>query len=62
MLYAMTLDQVKKHFGTIKAAAQSIGCHRNTLLYWQAQGVIPWRRQLEIERATNGALRAVKPR
>jgi len=55
----MTLDQIRRHFGTFKSASQKLGYHRNTFRHWRTNGV-PWNRQLEIERQTLGVLRATK--
>ena len=53
----MTLDDLKTHYGSIPAAARALGLVRQAVYQWRRTG-IPALRQLQIEIATSGELRA----
>jgi len=53
----MTYQELIEHFGFQAKAAREIGLRPPSISVWQKKG-IPGRRQLEIERLTNGALQA----
>lgn len=52
----MTKDQAIKHFGTQVKLAAAIGCKQHTVSGWGE--FPPDTRQLQIERASGGALKA----
>lgn len=54
----MTREQIIKHFGSIKNAAESLGYTRFAIWKWRKG--IPLRTQLVIEKITDGALKAAR--
>ena len=55
----MKYEQVLKHWGSQAEIARKLGLRQPSVWGWQAKG-IPALRQLQIERLTEGALRADK--
>lgn len=56
---SMTYDQVVKHFGSEAEAARVLLVPQTTINAWSQNGIPLWR-QLNIEAATDGKLRAAK--
>lgn len=54
----MTLEEIYKYYGSAKACARELGVAKNTPLHWKSIGYIPMKRQIEIEKLTNGMLKA----
>jgi DNA-binding transcriptional regulator YdaS (Cro superfamily) len=54
------IDRITEHFGSAYKAAQAIGATHQQYYYWQSKGRIPFKRGNDIERATNGAIKAVE--
>lgn len=54
----MTPQDVISHFGSQVATADALGLSQPSVSDWVRAGYVPWLRQLDIERQTNGALRA----
>ena len=54
----MTPHDVISHYGTQAAAADALDLSQPSISDWVRAGSVPWLRQLDIERMTNGALRA----
>lgn len=48
--------------GNVTHAARACGVSRVLMHIWIRQGFIPWRRDLHIEQATNGAVTAAEVR
>lgn len=57
----MTPRDVRNYFGTWVIAMEKLHMENYAYNYWVKVGYIPYRRQLVIERLTNGALKASKP-
>ena len=55
---SMTLEQVRKHFGSYAEAARKIGISRGGIAQWHTFGYVPRFRQLQIEKITRGRLKA----
>ncbi len=53
------LLEVWDYYGSKSATARALGVDRSTVSTWVAHGEIPARRGVEIERETQGAIRAV---
>lgn len=56
----MTYDQVLSFYGNVTAICAGLSVSRQTPYNWKARG-IPVEAQIEIEVATNGALKAALP-
>lgn len=56
----MTPSQVVKHFGSVRAAARSLGLSRTAIQNWKRKGFVPKRTQAWIQLETGGALKASK--
>jgi predicted GIY-YIG superfamily endonuclease len=56
----MTPRQVIKHFGSIQAAARSLGITTQAIYNWQKANRVPPRTQAWIQLETGGALKASK--
>lgn len=56
----MTPNQVVKHFGSVRAAARSLGLSRTAIQNWRRKGGVPKRTQAWIQLETGGALKASK--
>lgn len=56
----MTFDQIKSHFGSITGVCRGLNVARQTVYLWKKNG-IKLERQVMIEVATNGALKADLP-
>jgi|SRR5712675_113278 len=54
----MTTDEIHAYFGSIRKAIKAIGLTRTSFYYWISQGKVPYERQKEYEKLTNGALKA----
>jgi DNA-binding transcriptional regulator YdaS (Cro superfamily) len=54
----MTPAQVIKFFGGVGAAARGLGISQPAVSVWKRKGRIPRLRQLDIEKKTDGKLRA----
>lgn len=54
----MTVDDIKKYFGSVVKAAEAIGVKPITIWMWVSRDSIPYSRQLEIEKISKGTLRA----
>jgi hypothetical protein len=54
----MTVEDVKKYFGSTYKFAMITGMGHSNILYWAKKGFIPLLSQLRIERATDGKLKA----
>jgi len=54
----MTPSQVVKHFGGQRAAARELEVTQPSVWGWVRDRKIPYLRQLDIERRTNGKLKA----
>lgn len=54
----MTPDQVIKHYGSERAAAQALQLTRQAVNHWKRHNLIPVRTQALIQLITNGALKA----
>jgi hypothetical protein len=54
----MTPQQLIAHYGTQVAAAEALGTRQSTVSDWCRKGWIPVARQILIETATRGELRA----
>lgn len=57
----MTYQDVIAHFGSQGAAARALGLKQPSVWAWKVNG-IPELRQLDIERKTNGKLKADAPK
>ena len=55
----MTFDDLVVEFGTVAKAASALGFTRQTIYDWRSRG-IPAERQLEVQKATKGKLKADK--
>jgi hypothetical protein len=53
----MTFDDLVGFFGTVASGAKAIGCSRQTMYDWRANG-IPEDWQLEIQKMTKRGLKA----
>jgi len=51
----MRTDTAIQHFGSQAALARALGISQPSVAGWGAK--VPWRRQLQLERLTNGALK-----
>ena len=56
----MTLEQIRKHFGSYAEAARKIGITRGGIAQWKTFGFVPRFRQLQVEKLTGGKLQADK--
>ena len=54
------IDRITDHFGSAYRAAKEIGTTHQQYYYWQSKGKIPFKRGKDIERATNGAIKAME--
>ena len=54
----MTPEQVIKHYGSERAAADALKMTRQIINYWKLRKSIPLRTQAFIQLKTNGALKA----
>ncbi len=54
----MTPQEVKEHFGGVRAASKAIGLNRMTIYQWIKKNHVPQLRQYQIERLTNKKLKA----
>jgi hypothetical protein len=54
------IDRITAHFGSAYKAAQAIGATHQQYYYWQSKGRIPYKRGKDIEKATNGAIKAIE--
>jgi len=54
----MTPAQVIKFFGGVGAAARALGIKQPSVSVWRRKGRIPRLRQLDIEKKTDGKLKA----
>ena len=54
----MTVTQVIKFFGGVHATARALNLAQPSVSRWRKNKVIPYLRQLDIERRTNGKLKA----
>ncbi len=54
----MTPEEVKNHFGSVRAASKAIGLNRMTIYQWIKKNEVPLLRQYQIERITNKKLKA----
>lgn len=52
----MTKDEAVEHFGTQEALAKALGITQGSVSLWGDS--VPWPRQLQIERITEGKLTA----
>lgn len=57
MIVRMKPSDVIEHFGGQSAAARQLGITQPSVAEWIKADRIPWQRQLQIERLTDGALR-----
>jgi DNA-binding transcriptional regulator YdaS (Cro superfamily) len=54
----MNFNDLMRHFGTQRAAAEALGMKYQAVNNWVSRGYIPWRSQIKLERVTRGKLRA----
>lgn len=54
----MTLDDIKKYFGTSYQFHKKTGMNHSNYLNWDIKGFVPIKTQLKLERLTRGALKA----
>lgn len=54
----MKPNDVIRHFGTQVLTARALGMTQGSVSLWVRRGVVPYRRQLQIEQVTGGQLRA----
>ena len=54
----MTLEEVQRFYGSAKECAKQLGIAKNTPLHWKNLGYVPMLRQIQIEKLTDGALKA----
>lgn len=54
----MKPKQVVNHFGTQTAVAVALGMRQPSVAEWVRKGHVPFLRQIQIEQATKGELRA----
>ena len=54
----MTPEQIIKHYGDEKAAADALGVTRQIINYWKQKGEVPIRTQSLIQLLTKGKLKA----
>jgi hypothetical protein len=52
----MTVDDLKKYFGTTYKFAKDTGCNSNSWSTWEKLGYIPARSQLKLENITASKL------
>ena len=57
-MLSMTINQVIKHFGNQNKTAKALGINRVAVVHWVRKGNVPAQRQLEIQKITNGKLKA----
>lgn len=53
----MTLNDIKSHYRTFKAAAAAAGCSQSSISNWKKRGKVPLPAQMKFEVLTKGALR-----
>jgi len=56
IIHAMTTDEAVAYYGTKQAVSDALGCARTTVAMWGQYP--PHRRQRQLERRTQGALKA----
>lgn len=54
----MTLNQVKRYYGTVAKTAEACGTSYQVAQKWYLSGVLPMGRQCQLEILTGGKLRA----
>lgn len=54
------IDRLTDYFGGAYQAAAAIGAKPQQYYYWIGTGKIPFKRGLSIEKATNGAIKAIE--
>ena len=54
----MTLNQVYKYFGSVRAVFKHLDIARANWYYWEEKNGIPYDRQLELEKISKGKLKA----
>lgn len=59
-VFAMTLEEVYKFYGSTEELCKAIGITRQALVYWKEKGYVPLRAQTHIELITKGKLIANK--
>jgi adenine specific DNA methylase Mod len=55
-----TIDRVIEHFGTAYKAAIAIGVKHQQMYDWKKKGFIPFKRGMQIEQLTDGAIKATE--
>lgn len=56
----MDVEKVIEHFGGVSATARACKIKQPAVSRWRRRGIIPWLRQLQIERVTKSKLKADK--
>lgn len=56
----MTFDQVRKHYGSIKAIADALAITPGAVQRWKRENKIPYDRQCQIQVDTRNKLKATK--
>lgn len=54
----MTIDEVLNHFKSEYRVCQLLGIGRQNFTYWKKKGYITYMQQLELEKLSEGALKA----
>ena len=54
----MTLEELKKKWGTWMAVANELKIAQNTVKYWRRRGSIPYNTQCAIQNKTKGVFKA----
>jgi DNA-binding transcriptional regulator YdaS (Cro superfamily) len=54
------IDRITAHFGGAYQAAAAIGATPQQYYFWKTKGRIPFKRGMAIEKATNGAIKAIE--
>lgn len=54
----MTLNQIYKYFGSVRAVFKHLDIKRTNWYYWEQKNGVPFHVQEQLEKITNGKLKA----